>query len=90
MSYFRQSVLDRLPHHTREPDGANGLGRDPKTPGRRVAVKFRSINGELQRKMGEDLFNFARQPPPERDDRSDFGRRASRAASWSTACPAAR
>ena len=48
----------------RESRRANRIRIDPGTACRGVAFELRSINGERQRKMGEDLFDFAGQSAP--------------------------
>lgn len=63
-------VRDRPAHHRGEPRRADSVRRDPETAGRGAAVKLHGIDSELQHEMTEDLFDFARQLAPPRDDRS--------------------
>jgi hypothetical protein len=63
-------VLDRLPHHRGESRRADRVRTDPRTACWGAAFELRGVDGEPQREMGEDLFDFAGQSAPVRDDRS--------------------
>src|SRR6202041_2281095 len=67
-------MLDRLPHHARETRRTDRIGSDPKTVGGGATLEFRRVDNELQREVGENLFDVSRQPPPTRVDRSGAGK----------------
>src|ERR1700722_192511 len=67
-------MLDRLPHHARETRRTDRIGSDPETVGGGATLEFRRVDNELQREVGENLFDVSRQPPPARVDRSGAGK----------------
>src|ERR1700722_6074466 len=69
-------VLDRLAHHARESRRGDRVGRDPKAASRGAALKVCCVDREAQREMGENLLDFARQPPPARHDWRGVGKLA--------------
>src|ERR1700722_13045716 len=75
-SVLGDGMLDRLPHHARESRRGDRVGRDPETVGRGAALKLCGIERKAQREMGENLLDFARQPPPVRRERSGAGKLA--------------
>ena len=59
-----------------KPAAPTASGLIQKQPAGRAAVELRGVDRKAQRKMGEDLLDLARQPPPVRGDWSRAGKPA--------------